>query len=260
MNESILIKIGGSLAIDLEKLKAFTTAIAELVNRGYKISVVHGGGKEINENLELLKEKPKFIDGLRVTDANVLNMVEMTLSAQVNKKLVRLLQLQNVNAVGISGSDGSLIKASKKVQEVDLGYVGSPTLVNPKVLTTLWEGGFVPVVSPISTSEEGQPFNVNADHAASAIANELSVDRLVFLSDVPGVLQGGEVINHLNKEKINDLIESQVIQGGMIPKVNSCLDSLSKGIKEVHIAGWASKEQFVSQVIGEENSGTIISE
>ncbi len=259
MKESLLIKIGGSLAVDLEKLSAFAKTLGRLVKEGYPLAVVHGGGKEINENLELLKEKPVFVNGLRVTDGNVLNMVEMTLSAQVNKKLVRLLQKEGVAAVGISGVDGALISAVKKESDVDLGYVGSPHQVRPELVHTLWQGGFLPVISPISTSVEAQAFNVNADHAASAIANALKVDRLIFVSDVPGVLNEGEVVPHLNEEEIEKLIESKVIQGGMIPKVQSCLESLHCGIQEIHIAGWESGEQFYHQLSGVKNSGTIIS-
>ena len=259
MNDSALIKIGGSLAVDEKKLADFAHGMANLWKKGLKLVLVHGGGKEINENLSLLKEEVKFINGLRVTDVSVLNMVEMTLSAQVNKKLVRLLQNEGVPAVGVSGVDGALIKAQKKEAEVDLGFVGQPQKVDPKLVETLWEGGFLPVVSPIASDGALQAFNVNADHSAAAVAQALQVKRLVFVSDVPGVMEDGVVLPELNDEKVASLIDKEVISGGMIPKVESCLESLEKGIQEVHIVGWHSEESFSDQLQGKENHGTILS-
>jgi acetylglutamate kinase len=255
----ILIKIGGSLTVHEESLKTFCEAIAELHQNGTPIILVHGGGKDINANLKLLEEAPAFVDGLRVTDGKVLDMVEMTLSGHVNKKLVRLIQNYGVQAVGISGCDAKTIMAEKKNTNVDLGFVGVPVASDPHLIELLVNSNYIPIVSPISADEYGQSYNINADEAASAIAVSLQVEKLLFISDVPGVMQNGQVLPSLNKIKIQELIKNEVIVGGMIPKVNSCLAGLEQGIGEVHILGWNSKEQFINHLTHGTINGTIIS-
>ena len=255
----ILIKIGGSLTVHEESLKTFCEAIAELHQNGMPIILVHGGGKDINANLKLLEEAPAFVDGLRVTDEKVLDMVEMTLSGHVNKKLVRWIQNYGVQAVGISGCDARTISAEKKKTKVDLGFVGVPSAANPDLIRLLVEAKYIPIVSPISADQFGQSYNINADEAASAIAVSLQVEKLLFVSDVPGVLQNAKVLPSLNKATIQELIKNEVIVGGMIPKVNSCLAGLEQGIGEVHILGWNSKEQFINHLTDGTINGTVIS-
>jgi acetylglutamate kinase len=255
----VLIKIGGSLTVHEESLIKFCEAIAELHQNGMRIILVHGGGKDINANLKLLEEAPAFIDGLRVTDEKVLDMVEMTLSGHVNKKLVRLIQNYGVQSVGLSGCDAATILAEKKKTKVDLGFVGVPVDSNPGLIRLLLNADYIPIISPISADKFGQSYNINADEAASAIAVSLQVEKLLFVSDVPGVMKNGNVLPSLNKTKIQELIKNEVIVGGMIPKVNSCLTGLEKGIGEVHILGWNSKEQFMNHLTHGIINGTVIS-
>jgi acetylglutamate kinase len=256
----ILIKIGGSLAADNDQLAELSKAIAFLVEKSYKVILVHGGGKDINENLKMLDEVPEFVNGLRVTDENVLKMVEMTLCGTMNKKLVRLLQQSNCKAVGISGQDGQLLIAQKKLKGGhDIGFVGEVTDVNTELVDDLLKKEWLPIVSPLSVDVDGNAYNVNADEAASALARALNVDQLLFISDVPGVLNREEIISYLNESEIDDLIESKVIQGGMIPKVESCLECVHSGIKRVHILGWKDADSLEQQIMGKINYGTIIS-
>ncbi len=256
--QSALVKIGGSLAEDPQALAELCSALARLHREGNRLVLVHGGGKDINKNLELLQEKPRFERGLRITDAPVMKMVEMTLSGWVNKQLVRFFQAEGCNAVGVSGVDGGLLRAVRKVGEVDLGLVGTITSVDPTLVKLLWEGGILPVVSPVSAGEGFEALNINADEAASALANALKVDRLLFVSDVPGVLRDKVVIPELNAGSIAELVQALVIQGGMIPKTRSCLESIAAGIREVHICGWNGPDAFREQLTGTVNRGTII--
>lgn len=261
--KKVVVKIGGSLAIDEAKLSDFVAAVSKLPAKGCLVAVVHGGGKDINENIALLKEQPTFIDGLRVTTPSIMKMVEMTLSGHVNKKLVRMLISNNCNAVGISGVDGKLFEVEKKQGKVDLGLVGEVKKVNPKIVETLWSAGFVPVVSPISigADENGQlaSWNVNADTAASELAVALEADQFVLVSDVPGVMDETKtVIPELTDDAAEALIETGVINGGMIPKVRESFKSIRRGLKSIHIVGWKDAEHFVKQIDGELNYGTIL--
>ncbi|MCF0215485.1 MAG: acetylglutamate kinase [Fibrobacteraceae bacterium] len=261
--KKVVVKIGGSLAIDEAKLSDFVAGVAMLPGMDAQIAVVHGGGKDINENIALLKEQPTFIDGLRVTTPSIMKMVEMTLSGHVNKKLVRMLIEKGCKAVGISGVDASLFEVEKRRGNVDLGLVGDITKVNPEIIVTLFGGGFVPVVSPISIGQEpGGPslsWNVNADTAASELAVALKADQFVLVSDVPGVMDGNKnVIPELNEETAEKLIAEGVINGGMIPKVRESFKSIKRGLKAIHIVGWKDAEHFTKQINGDLNYGTIL--
>lgn len=255
---SSLIKIGGSFAADETQLSALCRALATATSQGLKPVLVHGGGKDINENIALLSEQPHFIQGMRVTSEPVLKMVEMTLSGHMNKKLVKLLASAGAGAVGIAGTDGGLFLAEKLQGEVDLGLVGEVKTVQPKLVADLLSLNWIPVVSPLAHSTEGKTYNINADLAASALANALLVEKLIFVSDVPGVMKDGEVLPTLNEDQIEALIAEGVISGGMIPKVRSCLESLHAGVKEVHIVGWSGESDFLAQMSGAHNKGTVI--
>ena len=269
--KKVVVKIGGSLAIDEAKLADFVAAVSKLpamgcqvaVAMGCQVAVVHGGGKDINENISLLREQPTFIDGLRVTTPSIMKMVEMTLSGHVNKKLVRMLLANNCNAVGLSGVDGGLFEVVKKQGKVDLGLVGEVKKVNPAIVNALWSSGFVPVVSPISIGPDADgvlvSWNVNADTAASELAVALEADQFVLVSDVPGVMDDTKtVIPELSEEAAEKLIETGVINGGMIPKVRESFKSIGRGLKSIHIVGWKDAEHFVKQINGELNYGTIL--
>ena len=256
--KKVVVKIGGSLAIDEAKLADFVSAVSTLPGSGCQVAVVHGGGKDINENIALLKEQPTFIDGLRVTTPGIMKMVEMTLSGHVNKKLVRMLLTNGCNAIGISGVDGNLFKVEKKQGKVDLGLVGEIKQVNPKIIQDLFAAGWTPVVSPISIGE-GQSWNVNADTAASELAVALEADQFVLVSDVPGVMdENKNVIPELSEADAEKLIEAGVISGGMIPKVRESFKSIRRGLKSIHIVGWKDAEHFGKQINGDLNYGTIL--
>ena len=262
--KKVVVKIGGSLAIDEAKLADFVSAVSTLPGSGCQVAVVHGGGKDINENIALLKEQPTFIDGLRVTTPGIMKMVEMTLSGHVNKKLVRMLLNNGCGAVGISGVDANLFQVVKKQGKVDLGLVGEIKKVNPGIVTALWGAGFVPVVSPISIGPDANgkvvSWNVNADTAASELAVALEADQFVLVSDVPGVMdENKNVIPELSEADAEKLIEAGVISGGMIPKVRESFKSIRRGLKSIHIVGWKDAEHFGKQINGDLNYGTILS-
>ncbi len=256
--KTVVVKIGGSLAIDEAKLLDFTRSIARLPALGFRVAVVHGGGKDINENIALLSEEPRFIEGLRVTTPGIMKMVEMTLSGHVNKKLVRLLESFGASAVGISGVDGKLFEAEKRTGGADLGLVGRIARVNPKIVTDLWNAGWTPVVSPISIGD-GIAWNVNADTAASELAVALKADKFLLVSDVPGVLDKRKnLIATLDESMVEALIADGTIGGGMIPKVRESVGALKRGLGEIHILGWKDADSFVKQINGEINYGTIL--
>jgi acetylglutamate kinase len=256
--QTVVVKIGGSLAIDEGKLVEFVRAVANIPSDTYRVVVVHGGGKDINENIALLQEEPCFLSGLRVTTPSIMKMVEMTLSGHVNKKLVRMLLENKCKAVGISGVDGKLFEAVKLQGEHDLGQVGDIQAVHTDLVVDLLSCGWTPVVSPISFGV-GSAFNVNADTAASELAVALQADQFILISDVPGVLDADkQVVPDLNQEKIEMLISAGVISGGMIPKVRASLDSISRGLRSIHIVGWKDADHFMKQITGELNYGTII--
>ncbi len=256
--KTVVVKIGGSLAIDEAKLLDFTRSIARLPALGFRVAVVHGGGKDINENIALLSEEPRFIEGLRVTTPGIMKMVEMTLSGHVNKKLVRMLESFGASAVGISGVDGKLFEAEKRTGGADLGLVGRIARVNPKIVTDLWNAGWTPVVSPISIGD-GIAWNVNADTAASELAVALKADKFLLVSDVPGVLDKRKnLIATLDESMVEALIADGTIGGGMIPKVRESVGALKRGLGEIHILGWKDADSFVKQINGEINYGTIL--
>ncbi|HSQ42671.1 MAG TPA: acetylglutamate kinase [Fibrobacteraceae bacterium] len=256
--QTVVVKIGGSLAVDETKLTDFISAVAKVPRQDFQVVVVHGGGKDINENIALLQEKPHFIEGLRVTTPGIMKMVEMTLSGHVNKKIVRMLLEQGVRAVGISGVDGQLLVATQMQGKTDLGQVGSIQKVNTGLVTDLLKMGWTPVVSPVAFGVNCA-FNINADTAASELATAMQADQFLLISDVPGVLDGAkQVIPVLGKVKIEHLISEGVISGGMIPKVRASLDSISRGLRSIHIVGWKDATHFMQQITGEANHGTII--
>lgn len=256
--KKVVVKIGGSLAIDEAKLLEFTRSVSRLFAEGIQIAVVHGGGKDINENISLLSEEPRFIEGLRVTTPSIMKMVEMTLSGHVNKKLVRLLENAGAPAVGISGVDGKLLEAEKRTGGADLGLVGNIFRANPKIVQDLWNAEWLPVVSPVSFGS-GFAWNVNADTAASELAVALNADKFLLVSDVPGVLDKEKnLLPELTPAKVEDLISDGTISGGMIPKVRESVKALSRGIREIHILGWKDAETFCKQVNGDLNYGTIL--
>jgi acetylglutamate kinase len=229
----LVLKVGGGEVDDLGFLKALAEAVGSMERRPV---VVHGGGKEIGLWLKAVGQEPRFHQGLRITDDQAMSVVEMVLSGRVNKRLVGALVAAGVQALGLSGRDLGLVSAGKLQAEVDLGHVGEPQKVKPEVLTLLCGMGIVPVVSPVSQDAEGVVYNINADHVAAALAGALGANELVFLSNVPGVLNAdGEPLPSLTGARIEQLIEQGVIAGGMLPKVRSGIEALNAGVRKVLI-------------------------
>jgi len=230
----LVIKIGGGQVDDLHFLEGLVGVIRDMADR--RILIVHGGGKEIAIWQERLGLEPRFVEGLRVTDAQSLQVAEMVLSGLVNKRLVARMVAGGVPAVGLSGVDGGLIRVERMSYPAgELGFVGRVVEVNPASLEVLLEQGLLPVISPISLGLDGQTYNVNADHAAWAIARAVAAESLVFVSDVPGVLVEGSTLAHLDADQIEPLIHAEVIRGGMVPKVRSALAALAGGVPTVRI-------------------------
>jgi len=244
-----------------DALRDLTRALAELWSGGLPLVLAHGGGKDINRNLKWLGEEPRFVGGLRVTSEDAMEIVEMTLSGAVNKRLVSLLQSSGARAAGLSGVDGSTLLC--RPLDPELGRVGTVAQARPALVEALLAARFLPVLSPISADAAGAHYNVNADDAASAIAVGLKAEKLVFVSDVPGVLdappdKGGKIIPRLDRASAEALIAEGVIAGGMIPKVRSCLAAIEAGVGEVHICGFADARGLEDQIRGAANTGTIV--
>ncbi|MDR0304087.1 MAG: acetylglutamate kinase [Chitinispirillales bacterium] len=255
----ILIKIGGSTVNSEKFLSEMSTGILELIEIGCSVCVVHGGGKDINEELGRLDKEFKFVDGQRVTDNEMMSAVQRVLSGGVNKKIVNEFLIHGINAVGISGVDGNTATAKKLLSDNgnDLGLVGKIVSVNTKILDLLSQNGFVAVVSPVSRDDLGNIYNVNADGAASEIAATQKVDDLIFVSDVAGVKIGGKIAQKIKVGEIENLIETGEITGGMIPKLRGAAQAISRGVRRVHICGWNGKKTLLNET-GENSTGTTI--
>jgi acetylglutamate kinase len=237
MKSLTVVKFGGSLNKNAQTQAEFLMELAD-VSRGYKFILVHGGGPEISAMLSKFSIESKFVNGLRYTDKNTLSVVELALSGKVNRDITSGLIRNGANAVGISGKDGSSI-ICKQIE--NLGYVGEPVKMNKKLIKILLDAGFLPVVASIAQDAEGNVMNVNADTLASFIASEFKAEKLVFLTDVPGVLDKDKnVIDEIKIKDAEALIKFGVITGGMIPKIKGCINSIKEGVGEVWIADGAS--------------------
>lgn len=229
-----MIKLGGHAMTNQKLLAAFLENIASLSKKGWQLVIVHGGGPHISSLLFRLNIPSTFIEGLRVTDAETLEAVEMVLCGSVNKALTRYLLKAGAAAAGISGEDGGLFRA--KVKNEDLGLVGIITGVNPSLVCSLLSAGFVPVIAPLALGSDFHPLNVNADTAAGALAAALKADFFILVSDVPGILdKEGKLLPELEKKDAQTLIGDGTISGGMIPKVECCLEALAKGCRNALI-------------------------
>ncbi|RRN72545.1 acetylglutamate kinase [Peribacillus simplex] len=235
----LVIKCGGSIINELSE--SFFNSVIELQNRGYQIVFVHGGGPDINSMLEKYEIEPVFENGLRKTTSEVMGIVELMLAGKSNRSLVHKLEAHGIKAVGLSGSDGGIL-TGEYIDEQKLGAVGEIQKVNTELLGILFENGYCPVLTPISTTEEGTKLNVNADMAAGSVAKALSADMCLFVTDVKGVLKNEQIIEELTETETKDLIKDGSIHGGMIPKVNTALSVLNKGVEEVMIV--SGKDHF----------------
>ena len=258
----IVVKYGGSAMIDEILKQDVIEDIVLLKLVGFKPILVHGGGKEISKWSGKVGLETQFINGLRVTDAETMELAEMVL-AKVNKELVARVQSLGVKAAGISGKDGGLLKVRKKRSSAgDLGFVCEVTGVDPKILLDLLKNDYLPIVFPVAMDADLNSYNVNADEAAGAIAMELNAEKLAFLSDVEGVRMDPEnpdsVISELYTGEAADLIEQGVITGGMIPKIRNCIDAISKGVNRVHILDGRIPHSLLLEIFTDKGCGTAI--
>lgn len=253
-----VVKYGGSAQIDESLKDNFARDIVLLQLIGIKVVVVHGGGKKINSFLEQLDIKSDFVDGLRVTDEKAMEIVEMTLSGLINKQITSLLVCHGARAVGISGKDDGMLKA-KPLNNGKYGLVGEITSVNDEVIKALLTSDIVPVIAPIASDENAASYNINADSCASAIAMKLRAQKVIFLSDISGVLdKNGELISRLNAQKIATLKADGTINGGMIPKLDACLECVNNGVGRVHIIDGRVAHSLLLELFTDEGIGTII--
>ena len=258
----VVIKYGGSAMLD-EELKRNVIEDAVLLKLvGFKPIIVHGGGKEISRWVAKVGMKPQFINGLRVTDAETMEIAEMVLG-KVNKELVTLVQSLGVKAVGISGKDGGLLQCTKKkCADGDIGFVGEVTKVEPQVLYDLLEKDFLPIVFPVGYDDSFQSYNINADDAACAIAEAMHAEKLAFLSDIEGVYKDQNdpetLISELHVSEAEKLIEEGYVGGGMIPKLRNCINAIEEGVNRVHILDGRIPHSLLLEVFTNQGIGTAI--
>jgi acetylglutamate kinase len=250
---------------DEELKSSFAHDVVLLKLVGMNPVVVHGGGPQIEQLLERLGKKVEFVDGMRVTDAETMDIVEMVLGGQVNKEVVELINQSGGKAVGLTGQDGAFIHAkkmtfaSKENGRVDLGQVGEIESIDPAVIEALEAGGFIPVVAPIGTGRDGTTYNINADLVAGKLAEVLRAEKLVVLTNTPGVLdKDGKLLTGLTPKKIDDLVAKGVISGGMLPKIGSALEAARSGVKSVHIIDGRVPHALLLEVLTDEGVGTLI--
>jgi acetylglutamate kinase len=254
---TVVIKLGGHAMGSDAAMASFARDVVLMSQVGVNPVIVHGGGPMINEMLARLDIKSEFVNGKRVTDAATVEVVEMVLSGRVNKRLVQAINAQGGRAVGLSGKDANLILC--KPTDPALGFVGTPTRMNPDFLRSLGEAGTIPVIAPIGAGENGETFNINGDTAAGAIAASLKADRLLLLTDVEGVKGAdGEVITEMTAGQVRELTESGVIAGGMIPKTETALDAMEFGVRAVVILDGRAPNACLLELFTEHGAGTLI--
>ena len=269
-NKTIVIKFGGNAMIDDALKNSFARDIVLLKQVGVNPVVVHGGGPQIGSLLEKIGKKSKFIDGMRVTDSETMDVVEMVLGGLVNKSIVNLINHNGGKAVGLTGKDGSMIRAKKmeisresaEIQApeiIDLGHVGEVTSIDPSIVMTLDEGDFIPVIAPIGVGSDATSYNINADLVAGKMASVLGAEKLLLLTNTPGILdKQGNILTGLNSKKVNELIADGTIAGGMLPKVSCALDAVHSGVKTSHIIDGRVEHAVLLELLTDEGVGTLI--
>lgn len=258
----IVVKYGGSAMIDEELKKHVIQDVTLLKLVGFKPIIVHGGGKEISRWVEKTGMQPEFVNGLRKTDAATMEIAEMVLN-KVNKSLVQMVEELGVNAIGISGKDGGLLRVEKKYSDgQDIGYVGEIAEVNPKILEDLLERDFLPIVCPIGMDANYETYNINADDAACAIAQAVQAEKLAFLTDIEGVYKDladkSTLISELTVSEARELIADGFIGGGMLPKLNNCMEAIEKGVSRVHILDGRIAHCLLLEIFTNKGIGTAI--
>ncbi|MBR6776247.1 MAG: acetylglutamate kinase [Clostridia bacterium] len=256
----VVVKYGGNAMINQQLKEQVMEDIVLLWLIGVKVVLVHGGGPEISETMAKLGKKPEFIDGLRVTDKETVDIVQMVLAGKVNKTLVNMLEMKGGKAMGISGIDGRLIEADFKDKR--LGYVGNITNVNIQPVNDLLEKGYIPVISTVACDEDGNTYNINGDTAAARIAGALEAERLIMMTDIAGILRDKDdpstLIPQITVEESKKLYEEKVISGGMIPKVDCCIDALDHGVNNVVIMDGRIPHSILMELLTDEGAGTMV--
>ncbi len=256
---SIVIKFGGHAMTDPKLFEAFAKDMVLLRQVGIQPIVVHGGGPQINHMLSALQHEASFVDGLRVTDATTMGVVEMVLSGQVNKSIALAINRAGGRAVGISGKDGDLVRAIKVQGGQDLGFVGEPELVNPAVLSSFEAIGIIPVIAPIAADADGQTHNINGDTMAGAIASAVGAARLLLLTDVIGVLdKQGHLMTEIKLDQVDTLRRDGTIKGGMIPKLETCAKAVSSGVGAAVILDGRIEGAVIVELLSKSGAGTLV--
>ena len=271
--QTIVIKYGGSAMVDKTARKQFIKDVVLMKYIGINPVIVHGGGPEINEMLKKVGKESKFIEGNRVTDGETVEIVEMVLSGKVNKGIVADINKYGGKAVGISGKDDNMIlvrqkyieeksENSEETKKIDIGFVGEIENINTEIIKVLEKSDYIPVISSIGTDKNGQTYNINADYVAGEIAGKLNADRMIFLTDVDGILldyhDKQTLIDEIDVYHVNKLIEKGVISGGMLPKVNTCLKAIEKGVENVVILNGKLEHSLLLELFTDEGAGTLI--
>ncbi|MSP85980.1 MAG: acetylglutamate kinase [Methylotenera sp.] len=266
-DKTIVIKYGGNAMTDEHLKECFAQDVVLLKLVGMNPVVVHGGGPQINEMLDKLGKKGEFIQGMRVTDAETMSVVEMVLGGQVNKEIVNLINRHGGKAVGLTGQDGNFIHAHKLLMEdlsnpskmIDVGQVGDISAIDPSIINFLDSGDFIPVVAPIGVGKDGESYNINADVVAGKLAEILGAEKLIMLTNTPGVLdKNGELLTGLTPKQIDNLVADGTLSGGMLPKISSALDAARGGVKTVHIIDGRVEHALLLEVLTDEGVGTLI--
>lgn len=269
--KTFVIKYGGHAMGNAELAEIFARDIVLMKQVGIHPVVVHGGGPQIGHMLERLAVKSEFVDGLRITDADTVGIVEMVLSGTINKQIVTAINKAGGTAIGLSGKDGDLIKATKlrrtrrdrdsNIEKIlDLGFVGEPREVRPQILTSLEQSGMIPVIAPIGVGAGGETYNINADTVAGAVASAIGATRLLLLTDVAGVMdQSGTLLTDLTSAQVRELMEDGTVTGGMIPKLETCLGALDNGVEATVVLDGRLPHVLLLEIFTERGVGTLIS-
>ena len=258
--KTVVIKYGGNAMINPQLKEQVMEDIALLWLIGVKVVLVHGGGPEINETMAKLGKQAVFVDGLRVTDKETVDIVQMVLAGKVNKTLVNLIQMKGGHAVGLSGIDGGIIEATMKNEA--LGYVGRITKIRTQPITDLLEKNYIPVISTVASDRQGNTYNINGDTASAYIAGALGAERLIMMTDIAGILMDKDdpktLIPHITVEDAKKLYDQGIISGGMIPKVDCCIEALERGVDNVVIMDGRIPHSILMELLTDEGAGTMV--
>ena len=258
--KTVVINYGGNAMINEQLKQQVMEDIALLWLIGVKVVLVHGGGPEISETMKKLGKEAKFVDGLRVTDKETVDIVQMVLAGKINKTLVNLIQMKGGHAMGLSGIDGGIIEATMKSEA--LGYVGEITKIRPQPIEALLEKNYIPVISTVASDRQGNTYNINGDTAAARIAGALNAERLIMMTDIAGILMDKDdpstLIPVITQTEAKKLYETGVISGGMIPKVDCCIDALDHGVDNVTIMDGRIPHSILMELLTDEGAGTMV--